>query len=49
MKDIEDKKAEDMNDGFDEITHLFMEAEARKQLKLKKQKRNFMNHSQAFS
>ena len=33
-------KPEDMNEGFDEITELFMDAAARKQIELKKKKRN---------
>jgi len=33
-------KAEDMNEGYDEVTELFIQAEAKRQSKLKKQKRN---------
>jgi ankyrin repeat protein len=38
--DVEGKKAEDMNLGYDEITELYLNAETERQIKLKKQKRN---------
>ena len=39
LKDIEQKTAEEMNEGYDDVTELFIEADAKLQIKLKKQRR----------
>ena len=41
MKDIEDKTAEQLNKDIDEITDLFVEADTKRQIKLKKAKTKF--------
>jgi len=40
LKDIEGKKAEDMNEGYDDVTQIYIDFDAKRQLKIKKELRN---------